>query len=296
MKIGFERGSIENLNKNGFSTLLRLDFIRSFLDAQLYPIYNSATRVLEIHYKAISGNYIPFNAFQDRGAMSDSVFSSIRTVSDQVCDQIRVGLLSGTYSAGSRMREEELATRFGVSRHPIRKALQKLTLEGLLQYKPNCGAIVALPPNKHVEGLLTPMRKQLELYALGCAFPRLSEYRGHWDSIVLRMTRAGEDQDEQASLDCDASFHQLILICAGMEEMIPLWQSIFGRMRDYHRLSNAQQNDLRCVAFVHKILLESLFSGDLERACTNLGSHIEGTEFHQKTILAWKRVNQRQEV
>ena len=225
--------------------------------------------------------------------MSEAVFSSIRTVSDQVCDRMRGELLSGAFSSGARMREEELATRFGVSRHPIRKAIQKLTTEGLLQYKPNCGAIVALPSNEHVAGLLSPMRKQLELYALRRAFPRLNEYRGHWASIVLRMTRSGEDQDEQASLDCDASFHQLILICAGMEEMIPLWQSIFGRMRDYHRRSHAEQNDLRCVAFVHKILLECLFSGDLERACSNLGSHIEGTEFHERTLLAWKQANPR---
>ena len=156
----------------------------------------------------------------------------------------------------------------------------------MLQYKSNCGVVVAAPPKEHIEGLLTPMRKQLEVYALRRAFSRLSEYRGHWNSIVLRMTRAGEDQDEHASLDSDASFHQMFLICAGMEEMIPLWQSIFGRMRDYHRRSHARQNDLRCVAFVHNRLLECLFSGDLESACSNLGSHIEGTEFHQKTILA----------
>ncbi len=225
--------------------------------------------------------------------MSDAVSSRIRTVSDQVCNQIRVELLSGAFSPGFRMREEELASRLGVSRHPIRKAIQKLTEEGLLQYKSNCGVVVATPPNEHVEGLLTPMRKHLEIYALRRAFSRLIEYRGQWESIVLRITRAGEDQDEQASLDGDASFHQMILISAGMEEMISLWQSIFSRMRDYHRRSHAQQNDLRCVAFVHRILLDSFFSGDIEKACSNLGSHIEGTEFHQKTILAWKRDNER---
>ncbi len=223
--------------------------------------------------------------------MNDVVSSAFRTVSDQVCDQMRGELLSGGVSAGVRMREEELATRFGVSRHPIRRALQQLTLEGLLQHKPNCGVVVAPPPNQHVQGLLTPMRKQMELYALRLAFPRLNEFRGQWDAIVLRMARAGEDQDEQASIDGDASFHQMILISAGMEEMISLWQSIFSRMRDYHRRSHAQQNDLRCVAFVHRILLESFFSGDIETACSNLGSHIEGTEFHQKTILAWKFAN-----
>ena len=225
--------------------------------------------------------------------MSGLLSSPVRTVSDQVCNQLRVELLSGAFSPGIRMREEELAIRFGVSRHPIRKAIQKLTQEGLLQYKSNCGVVVAIPSNEHVEGLLTPMRKQLEVYALRRAFPKLSELRGDWESIVLRMARAGEDQDEQASLDSDASFHQMILVSAGMEEMISLWQGIFSRMRDYHRRSHAQQNDLRCVAFVHRTLLDSFFSGDMEVACSNLASHIEGTEFHRKTILAWTRHNER---
>ena len=186
------------------------------------------------------------------------------------------------------MRETELAARFGVSRHPIRKALQTLTSEGLLQYKPNCGVVVATTSQAHVHGLLTPMRKQMELYALQLAFPNLAKYRKRWDAIVLSMNRAGEDQDEQASLDCDAMFHQLILVSAGMDEMIPLWQSIFGRMRDYHEQVNAKQRDLRCVAFVHETLLQSLFSGDLRKASEDLLSHIEGSEFHEKTTQAWK--------
>lgn len=221
--------------------------------------------------------------------MTNTTLSTIRTVSSQVCDQLRNELLAGVFEAGVRMREAELAARFAVSRHPIRKALQTLTLEGLLQYKPNCGVVVATTSSAHVEGLLTPMRKQMELYALQLAFPKLPKYRGLWDSILLKMARAGEDQDEQASLDCDACFHQMILVCAGMEEMIPLWQSIFGRMRDYHRESNSKQNDLRCVAFIHKILLDSLFCGDLQKASTDLGSHIAGTEFRHRTMELWNR-------
>ena len=75
---------------------------------------------------------------------------SVRTIADQVCDLLRSELLAGGYEAGSAMREEELAARFGVSRHPIRKALQKLSLEGLLTAKPNRGVVVAASQKEHV--------------------------------------------------------------------------------------------------------------------------------------------------
>ena len=91
------------------------------------------------------------------------------------------GLVSATMIAhtiaeqvGDALRAELLATRFGVSRHPIRKVLQQLTLEGLLSSKANCGVIVADCTAEHVQGLLTPMRQQLELYALGLALQKLT--------------------------------------------------------------------------------------------------------------------------
>ncbi len=75
--------------------------------------------------------------------MSTILAMSARTVADQVSDRLRSELLAGIYPIGRPLREQELAEHFGVSRHPIRKALQKLTLEGLLSAKPNCGVVVA---------------------------------------------------------------------------------------------------------------------------------------------------------
>jgi len=218
------------------------------------------------------------------------VSGGVKSIADQVSDRLRSELLAGIHAVGEPMREEELASRFGVSRHPIRRAIQKLTMEGLLAAKPNCGAVVSSTATEHIVGLLTPMRKMLESYAIQHAFPKInSKHLDQWNAIVKQMARAGEDQDEQASLDCDAQFHQLILVAAELEDLVPLWLGIFGRMRDFHRKSNAKTRDLRIVAFVHQELLSSLLSGDLARACSDLGSHIEGTEFHERTKKAWDK-------
>ena len=61
-------------------------------------------------------------------------------------DLVRRMLLSifgGTWKAGERLREEKLAAFFQVSRTPIREALQELAAVGLVELKPNCGALVA---------------------------------------------------------------------------------------------------------------------------------------------------------
>ncbi len=57
---------------------------------------------------------------------------------------VRDGILRGTYTAGSRLTEQELAETAGVSRTPIREALRRLHAEGLVEFSPNHGAVVAL--------------------------------------------------------------------------------------------------------------------------------------------------------
>lgn len=224
-----------------------------------------------------------------------TVITSIKPIAEQVLDRLRRELLGGEHPPGTPLREDELAERFGVSRHPIRKVLQQLTLEGLLVAKPNCGVSVAPEQSRYVDDLLTPMRVQLELYALRAATPeRLSEQRTAWERLIVQMSRAAEDRDEQAVLSLDAEFHQLLLKAADMESFLPLWLAIFGRMRGHHRLSNRQLEDLGFVAFVHQRLLESLMAGDIEETATDWQSHLENGDFNQRVKLAWQRRKRRE--
>jgi DNA-binding transcriptional MocR family regulator len=65
------------------------------------------------------------------------------TAVERAYEAIRGGIFSGDHPAGSRLREEELAERIGVSRTPVREALRRLDAEGLVEFMPNRGAHVA---------------------------------------------------------------------------------------------------------------------------------------------------------
>ena len=229
---------------------------------------------------------------QEGGLVSATMIA--HTIAEQVGDALRAELLAGEHGAGTPLREEELATRFGVSRHPIRKVLQQLTLEGLLTSKANCGVVVADSTAEHVQGLLTPMRQQLERYALRLALPKLAAAdRTVWDRVLTKMRHAADDQNQQEVLRQDAAFHQLILTTAELDEFLPLWQGIYCRMREYHAQGNSILKDLHVVAFVHERLLESFFSGDEEQAVADLNSHLENGEFNLKVKQAWQRQQRR---
>lgn len=67
----------------------------------------------------------------------------VMRAADRAYATVRDGILNGIYAAGSRLTEIEVAQTAGVSRTPVREALRRLHAEGLLNFEPNHGAVVA---------------------------------------------------------------------------------------------------------------------------------------------------------
>jgi GntR family transcriptional regulator of vanillate catabolism len=104
--------------------------------------------------------------------------------SDQVldvADELRQRILDGTFAAGQRLREAELATLFGVSRTPIRLALAAIEREGLLVYELNKGFTVRAFGLFDLEGAYE-MRALLEGHAC-----RILGERGLSSAIERRL-------------------------------------------------------------------------------------------------------------
>src|SRR5262247_1387502 len=68
-----------------------------------------------------------------------------RTIAAQVAGRLKEEILAGERAAGSRLRQVEIARRFGVSTTPVREALAALQREGLVRLHPQRGAVVFVP-------------------------------------------------------------------------------------------------------------------------------------------------------
>ncbi|MGE5595736.1 MAG: GntR family transcriptional regulator [Hyphomicrobiales bacterium] len=68
--------------------------------------------------------------------------TSGRTKADVVYEALQNAILSGNLSAGERLRQEEVAARWGVSQTPVREAFRRLESEGLVEHAPNRGVVV----------------------------------------------------------------------------------------------------------------------------------------------------------
>lgn len=202
----------------------------------------------------------------------------IRGTREQIADRLREEVLCGRLSVGERLSEVKLAERFGVSRGSIREALSQLVCEGILVAKPNCGVAVASPAPESIHGLILPIRRMLEVYALKFIYPTLTEddFRA-WDSILLQMEHACRLRDLSSFPQLDLVLHRSILERAGQPDVVAIWHSIAYRLRAHfwQEVKEAdERGDLMHLHKHHCELIAAFRSGDLNTAVKALEDHI----------------------
>src|SRR4051812_42489881 len=108
---------------------------------------------------------------------ADTALGAPRTVAGLVAERLREEIVAGDLPAGSRLRQVEIARRFGVSTTPVREALAALQREGLVRLHPQRGAVVFVPT---VEDLREHYEIRAALEAVGAppAAGRLEGSRG----------------------------------------------------------------------------------------------------------------------
>jgi DNA-binding GntR family transcriptional regulator len=110
---------------------------------------------------------------------------------DRLAATIQARVLSGEFASGSRLRQESLATEFGVSRTPVREALRKLQAAGIVQLEPRRGARVRGPSAREVREAYE-VRAELEGLAAALASARIRDDE-------LRRLRAAQEMFEDSS-------------------------------------------------------------------------------------------------
>jgi DNA-binding GntR family transcriptional regulator len=165
-----------------------------------------------------------------------------QSLREQIADHLRNDLLCGRLAEGARLNEADLARRFGVSRTPIREALQQLSTEGLLEGTRNVGVRVARRPLDSIRELVVPIRRSVETFALRLFFDSITERDFEiWNAILEKMRLACLADDFSAIAEQDIAFHRSIVSRAGQRDLDAIWSSIVVRIR--HHFCETQQRD-----------------------------------------------------
>ncbi|MQY12939.1 putative D-xylose utilization operon transcriptional repressor [Streptomyces sp. RB5] len=193
--------------------------------------------------------------------------------SHAVCTAIRDAIVAGHFPPGSRLTEEHLARRYGVSRVPVREALRTLESEGFVTTRRHVGACVAEPTAQDAADLLD-IRALLE--PLGAA--RAAERRTQAHLKVLHgLVRLGQERARRGQLPelaaLGAWFHETLAQATGSPSLAaPLVQlrrkiSWVYAGASHHRAVESWAE--------HGAITDAVTRGDAERARAVAALHVE---------------------
>lgn len=208
----------------------------------------------------------------------------------RVASELRIAIAAGEFAPGERLIEADLAEQFGVSRGPVRDALQLLQAEGLVENQ-NPGMVVIGIDQESISELYS-LRGAIEGLAVRLAVTRAEGGRFvEIEKQVELMQRAAQTDDPAQFSKADVAFHNEICLMSGHKRLADVWRRYEPIMMTLLRLTISLEQDLSDSAAKHRELLELIRAGNPDAAEAELANHLEGSRVRMVTV--WERALER---
>lgn len=199
--------------------------------------------------------------------------------SQRLRQEIENGIVAGGFLPGERLDEVSLATRYRVSRTPIREALHQLAMAGMVEIKPRRGAFVAsLTPQRLYE--MFEVMAELEAICGRLAARRISDIEARALEVAHQVCEANRDVYD-AYYEANEIFHQAIYSASGNQFLAEQSRQLQKRLQPYRRLQLRVRNRVQTSFCEHEAIMKAIVAGDEEGAASALRAHvrIQGERF-----------------
>ncbi|MER7921573.1 MULTISPECIES: GntR family transcriptional regulator [unclassified Streptomyces] len=201
---------------------------------------------------------------------------------DRVYEALLELITTRALQPGQHLVESELAGHLGVSRQPVREALQRLNTEGWVDLRPAQGAFVHEPTEEEADQLLT-VRTLLEAEAARLAAVNAGKAGiAVLEELCAEGERAVDADDVDAAVAMNARFHAKIMELAGNAVLAELAAQVDRRVRWYYTPVARQRGLTSWIE--HRRLIDAIAARDELRAGLLMREHTEHTRrsYHER--------------
>ncbi|MFI6941450.1 GntR family transcriptional regulator [Streptomyces sp. NPDC050418] len=193
---------------------------------------------------------------------------------ERVYQHVKQAVLDRRYEGGTLLTEGELAADVGVSRTPVREALLKLEVEGLLKLYPKKGALV-LPVSAQEIADVVETRLLVEEHAVRKAVPAPPRLIARLEELLARQREQAEAGDYAAAAQSDRCFHAEIVRSGGNEILSRLYDQLRDRqLRMGIAVMHSHPDRTAKTLGEHSEILEALRAGETDAAVAVIHRHI----------------------
>lgn len=202
-----------------------------------------------------------------------------RSLVDLAVSEIQRLIHTGVYKPGEKLGENELSLQLGVSRPPLREALRELAQRGIIERAPRRGSRVVSLTAKEVKEIYS-LREALENFAATAAFPNpnpqsLKMMRGALDDMAVAASKSDHGEIVRSNRD----FHVALVGMANHSLLVDIYVGLMDKMQlcmsDNLRMETEVAGDYESGVNRHRLLLESIESGNVKQVLNALRDHGE---------------------
>ncbi|WP_328537726.1 GntR family transcriptional regulator [Streptomyces sp. NBC_00344] len=193
---------------------------------------------------------------------------------ERVYAHVKQAVLERHYEGGTLLTEGELADAVGVSRTPVREALLKLEVEGLIKLYPKKGALVLAVSAQEIHDVVET-RLLVEEFAARKAVPASPQLIGRLGELLARQQVQVESGDLAGAAVTDRCFHAEIVRNAGNDILSRLYDQLRDRqLRMGVAVLQAHPDRTATTLAEHREILDALRDGNPEAAVTVVRRHV----------------------
>lgn len=193
---------------------------------------------------------------------------------DVVFNTLRQAILKGELAPGERLMEIQLAEKLGVSRTPIREAIRKLELEGLVLMIPRKGAEVARISEKSMRDVLE-VRRSLEELAIELACERMTEEDfKELDLAQNAFKKAVAGGTAMEIAETDEAYHDIIYNSTGNTRLVQILNNLREQMYRYRVEYLKDEKNFPILIREHSQIVEGLTAKDKTMLTAAMHKHV----------------------
>lgn len=200
-----------------------------------------------------------------------------KSLRERVLDSLRTAIINGELKPGDTLIETDLAAQLGISRAPLREAINILSVEGLVETIPYHGTKVRKLARKDIEELYS-VRSMMEVFAIEriiAAGPdRVDEAVTALRRICDEMMGAAREGSMTDVNSIDRRFHNALIEHSGNNLLFMLWNSVTLRVQQVMSLRNKKTGDLQQIARNHLTIVDAIARSDTAEAIRLICEHI----------------------
>jgi DNA-binding GntR family transcriptional regulator len=217
------------------------------------------------------------------GKLSKVNLNDYKPLREVIFNTLRKAIIIGELKPGERLMEVQLAEKMGVSRTPVREAIRKLELEGLVDMLPRKGAHVADLSVKDIMDVLE-VRSTLDGLASSLSALRITdEELKELKHVQSQFVNYVEKDNLQGSIKKDVEFHDIIYRSSRNEKLIQITNNLREQVHRFRVIYLKDYSSSRELIREHMDICEAIIGRDSEAAQKFAQKHIKNQE---DTIIA----------